>query len=361
MAVVLHLHQQPQLLQTGHHRLAGLEAIQPFELTGLFVHRAVFAHHRDLRKTMALADGEIVGIVSGRHLDATGAEILLHVVVGHDRDLPPHKGKRQGLAHQVGIAFVAGIHRHRRVAQHRFGAGGGDFQIALTPAEGIAEMPEMAIHLLHLHLQVTHRRTGGGTPVHEVFTAIDQPLLVQADEGLLHRFAQPLIQGEALSPPVHRVTQAPQLANDAPTAFRLPLPGPLQKRLSAEITACFALLLQLLLENRLHGNGRMIRTGQAEHIFPSQALVAHDRVDERRVEGMTHVQAAGDVRWRYHHRKRIARRLRIRVECPLVLPGLLPTRFRTNRVVGLGQFGHRRQNVDPAMLAKDPADPAVRL
>ncbi|CAI8417385.1 MAG: Uncharacterised protein [Cyanobium sp. ARS6] len=219
----------------------------------------------------------------------------------------------------------------------------------------------MAIHLLHLHLQVTHRRTGGGTPVHEVFTAVDQPLLVQADEGLLHRFAQPLIQGEALSPPIHRVTQAPQLANDASTAFSLPLPGPLQKRLSAKVVAGFVLLLQLLLEDRLHSNGRVIRTGQAEHVFSSQALVANDRVDERRVEGMTHVQAAGDIRWRDHHRKRIARRLRIGVERPLVLPGLLPTSFRTNRVIGLGQFGHGTQNVDSAMLAKDPAELAEPL
>ncbi|CRY93437.1 hypothetical protein SynWH8103_02759 [Synechococcus sp. WH 8103] len=28
------------------------------------------------------------------------------------------------------------------------------------------------------------------------------------------------------------------------------------------------------------------------------------------------------------------------MESSLVFPGLLPARFRTNRVVGLGQFGH---------------------
>merc|ERR1712185_85985 len=113
--------------------------------------------------------------------------------------------------------------------------------MAVAAAERIAEMPEVSVHLLHLHLEVAHRRTGGGAPVHQVFTAVDQPLLMQPHEGLLHRLTQALIEGEALALPINGITQAPQLVHDAATAFGLPLPGPLEERLTAEVVAGFAL------------------------------------------------------------------------------------------------------------------------
>ena len=212
--------------------------------------------------------------------------------------------------------------------------------MAIAAAERVAEMPEVAVHLLHLHLQIAHRRTGGGAPIHQVFTAVDQPLLVQAHEGLLHRFTEAFIKGEALALPIHGITQPPQLAHDAATAFSLPLPGPLQETIAAEVVAGLALLLELLLEDRLHRDRGVIGAGQAEHVLSRQALVADDRVDQGRVEGMAHVQAAGHVWRRNHHRERFTGGLWVGVERSLVLPGLLPAGFRANRVVGLGQFGH---------------------
>ena len=217
--------------------------------------------------------------------------------------------------------------------------------MAVAAAERIAEMPEVAVHLLHLHLQITHRRTGGGTPVHQVFAAVDQPLLVQPHEGLLHRLTQALIEGEALALPIHGIAEPPQLAHDAATAFGLPLPGPLEERLTAEVVAGLALLFELLLKDRLHRDRGVIGAGQAKNVLSRQALIAHDRVDQGRVEGMAHVQAAGDVRRRDHHRERFTGGLRVGMERSLVLPGLLPAGLRASRVVGLGQFGHRRHGI----------------
>ncbi|CAI8389271.1 MAG: Uncharacterised protein [Synechococcus sp. MIT S9220] len=105
-----------------------------------------------------------------------------------------------------------------------------------------------------------------------------------------------------------------------------------------------ALLLELLLQDRLHRDRSMIRAGEAEHIFSRQALVAHDRVDQGRVEGVAHVQAAGDVRRGDHHRKRIPRRLGVGMKSTLLLPGLLPAGLGAHRVIGLGQLGHRTRS-----------------
>ena len=42
---------------------------------------------------MALANGEVVGVMGGRHLDATGAELSINVLIGNDRNLAPPKAR----------------------------------------------------------------------------------------------------------------------------------------------------------------------------------------------------------------------------------------------------------------------------
>ena len=341
VAVVLHRHQEPLRLHGRHHRLAGLEAIQPREATGGFIHGAVLGHHRDQRQVVALANGEVVGVVGGGHLHAAGAEGRIHVVVGHDRNLAAHQRQGEGLAHQGGIAGILGVHRHGGVPQQGFRTGGGHLQEALAAAERIAEVPEVAVHLLHLHLQVAHRRPRSGAPIHQVFPAVDQPLLVQPVEGLHHRRAAAVVEGEALPPPIHGIAEAPQLAHDRAAAFSLPLPGLLQEGPTAQVLFAQPVGLELPLEDGLHRDRGMVGAGQTQHVLALQALEAHDRVDQGRVEGVAHVQAAGDVRRRDHHRERFTGGGRIGMESPALLPGPLPAGLGAHRVVGLGQgVGH---------------------
>ena len=82
---------------------------------------------------------------------------------------------------------------------------------------------------------------------------------MEPNEGLFHRLAQSLIQRETLSLPVNGIPQPAQLIDDATSAFCFPLPGPLQKGLTTQVVTRLALLFQLLLKNRLHGDRGMIR------------------------------------------------------------------------------------------------------
>ena len=84
----------------------------------------------------------------------------------------------------------------------------------------------------------------------------------------------------------------------------------------------------------------MVGAWQAEHVLAAQALEAHDRIDQGRVEGMAHVQAAGHVGRGDHHRKGFTRRRRIGMENSALLPGLLPAALGAGGIVGLGQVGH---------------------
>lgn len=75
---------------------------------------------------------------------------------------------------------------------------------------------------------------------------------------------------------------------------------------------------------------------------------------------MAHVQAAGHVRRRDHHRERFTGSLRVGMKGPLVLPDLLPAGLRANRVIGLGQFGHGRNTDAGHMVSKDALGPPKR-
>ncbi len=57
---------------------------------------------------------------------------------------------------------------------------------------------------LMLHLNVGEGRPTAGTPVDDIFPAVDETFLMQPDEHLPHCPGEPLIQGEPLAVPIAR-------------------------------------------------------------------------------------------------------------------------------------------------------------
>ena len=160
---------------------------------------------------------------------------------------------------------------------------------------------------------------------------------MQPHKGFHHCFVEPRIEGEALADPIHRIAQAAQLADDGAATFGLPGPGPLKESIATQVILAGALRLELLFQDRLHGDRGVVGAGQAEDVLALQALEAHHRVDQGGVEGVAHVQAAGHVRRRNHDAEGFAGGVGIGMEGPRLLPGGLPAGLGAGRVVGLGQ------------------------
>ena len=88
---------------------------------------------------------------------------------------------------QVAVALVLGMHGDAGVAEHGLGPGGGDGdELAVAALDRVAEVPEMAVDLLLLHLEVGDRGLQRAVPVDQPLVLVDQPGLVQADEGPEH-------------------------------------------------------------------------------------------------------------------------------------------------------------------------------
>ena len=104
----------------------------------------------------------------------------------------------------------------------------------------IAEMPEMALDLDLLHLEVGDGGEQLRVPVDQPLVLVDQARAVELDEHLEHRARQPLVHGEALARPVAGGAEPLELVDDGAARFRLPRPHLLEELLAPERAAARA-------------------------------------------------------------------------------------------------------------------------
>ena len=105
-----------------------------------------------------------------------------------------------GLLRNAGaVAITDG---NRAVAKHRLRTGCRDDEITVAVGEGIPEVPQLPGLSFGDDFQVGYRRVQYGIPVNQSLAAVDEPLLVQANEDFLHCLAQARVHGEALAGPV---------------------------------------------------------------------------------------------------------------------------------------------------------------
>ena len=203
-------------------------------------------------------------------------------------------------ADEVAVALVVGMHRDAGVAEHGLGPRRRDRDEAIRLAlDRVADVPELALDLDLLHLEVRDRGLEARVPVHEALVAVDQPVAVELDEHLDDGARQALVHGEAGARPVAGAAEAAELAED--DAFRLLflLPHLGEERLAAHRAAVGAVLGgEAALDHHLGRDAGMVGARLPEHVLAAHALEAAEHVLQRVVERVPHMQRAGDVRRR---------------------------------------------------------------
>ncbi len=258
---------------------------------------------------MAASDLVVVEVVPGCDLQATAAKRGIDIVVGDHRD--EASGERQPDAEpdKVTIAFVVRVHCDRGVAQHRFRSRGRDDQVTVRILHRVAQMPDPARFGLGHDLEVGERGMQDGVPVDEPLAAVDEAVLVQPDEHLGNRGGETLVHREAISRPVDRCTEPAHLAGDRSAGLLFPAPHAPDEFRSPERGAVLTLLVQLPLDHHLGCDARVIGACLPEHAPAFHPVKSRQRVHQRVLERVTHVQRAGYVRRRNHDavRRSVAR------------------------------------------------------
>ncbi len=355
------LHQQAEFFQVGQHRLSRLVAVQSAVLLRRVV---VECGHRgeqvDQRQVVAHADLVVVEVVRRGHLDHAGTEGAVDVVVGDHRDAAAGQRQQHVLSDQRRIARVLRMDHRGGVAQHRLRTGGGhdqvvagfaqqfvavgiQFDVLVGHAVGqwIADRPQEAVLLHVLHFQVGDRGLQHRIPVDQALAAVDQAVLMPAHERLDHRRRRLRVHGEGAARPVAGGAQPAHLPLDGVARLRLPVPDPGDEALAAQRIAALALAFQgqVAADHHLGGDAGVVGAHLPQHVEAAHAVVAHQRVHQRVLEGVAHVQGAGHVRRR--QQDRIGHALATRLEAAAGFPLRVQARFEGLGFVAGGQgVGH---------------------
>ena len=145
-----------------------------------------------------------------------------------------------------------------------------------------------------------------GAPVDDVRAAVDEALMVEADEGFAHGEGAGLVHGEVLAAPVDGDAEALHLLEDGSAVVTPPLPDALDEGLAAQLLARAAFLGELALDHHLRGDAGVVGAGNPEGAAAAHAAPAGEDVHLRLVEHVAHVQAARDVGRRQQDGKRRA-------------------------------------------------------
>ena len=278
-------------------------------------------------------DGIVVEIMRAGDLDRARAEILVGVFVGDDRDQAAmlfwSDRDFAELADDGCVTFVRRVHRNRAIAQHGFRAGGGDRDIvahlaqsnvavlvsfdifiAFAPRERVFEMPHMAGGFDIFDLEIRDRGFEMRIPVDQAFSAINQTLVIHVDKDLDHGVVEILLgrfgitgraaHGERLARPVAGCAQALELADDIAARFRFLVPDEADEFLAAHIGAAAIGFGQFAFDHHLGGDARMVGAGLPERVMAAHPVPADQDILQRVVEGMAHMQRAGDIGRRDH-------------------------------------------------------------
>ena len=107
----------------------------------------------------------------------------------------------------------------------------------------------------------------------------------------------------------------------------------------------------LALDQHLGRDARVVGAGLPERGLAEHPVVARERVHQRVLKGVAHMQAAGDVRRRQHDAVGVARGIVIGREIAALLPYGIPAGLDGMGVEGLVHVGHQALPFGPTLRA----------
>ena len=339
MLQILDLSQEAALAEVVDDGLAGLVAVHAGVLGVVVGDLGAVGQHHLHGQVAAAAHLEVVGVVGGGDLHAARTLVQLGVLVGHDGNPAAHQRQDHVLTNEILVALIGGVDGHGGIAQQGLGTGGGDLHVSAAAHQWVTDVPEVAVLLLVVHLGVGDGGLAVGAPVDDALAAVDQTLLVEAAEDLTDGLGAALVQGEALTAPVAGGAHLLQLGDDAVAVLLLPLPGALQKLLTAKVLLGETLLAHGLHDLGLGGDGSVVGAGEPQGGVARHTLIADQDVLEGIVQGVAHVELARDVGRGNDDGVGLLVGVAVGGEVALVHPVLVDPVLKFGRGIGLGEFG----------------------
>ena len=294
------------MFEVGNDSRAGDETFEAGVWAGGFAHVRVVGHHIDLRKVVALAGFEVVGIVRGSDFHRAGAEFAIDGCIRDDGDFSVRERQQNFFADEVLIALVVGVHCDGGIAQHRLGARGRDDNVLFRSSDRVADVPQAAGAFVVDDFEIADGGEAARAPIDQITAAIDQAVAIEAEESFKSGAVERGLESEALAGPVAGNAEADHLVFYYAAAFDFPFPDAALEFFAAQILALDSFLGEHAFDDELGGYSGVVHAGEPEGAFAAHAMPADEHVNLRVLEHVADVNRAGDV-WRgKRDRKRAA-------------------------------------------------------
>ena len=338
--MVLHLDEVTGGIEGRREGLAGLKPVLPLEFAADRVDRAVGVEHVDDFEVVLLAEFVVVRVVGGGHLQATGSELAVDVLVEDDRDAASGHGNDGPLAVQVGVALVLRVNADGRVGEDGLRTGRGNGQPIVRAFDLVAHVVQLGLLLGVEDLLVGDGREGLGVPIDHAQAAVDVPLGVQVEEGVDDAAGVVLVQREVGAVPVAAGSEFAELLQDDAAVFAGPIPRVLEEGVAAEVGLLDALVAELADHLGFRGDGGVVGSRHPAGVLALHPRAADKDILDGVVQHVAHVEHAGDVGRGNHHGVGLPV-VRDAAEGLGVFPDLVPAVFDGGRIVMGGDLlGH---------------------
>ncbi len=205
----------------------------------------------------------------------------------------------------------------------------------------VSEIVERVFLFDMFDLVVGDGRLGFGIPVHDTRPAVDKACLVHTDEGLHDRLIPLFVHRVGIARPVERSPHRAHLREHRALVLFYERIDTGKQIFAPDIVSCLLFfLIYVLFDAGLRGDSRRISARHPERLIALHAVIADERIFDRKHEGRSHVERAGDVRRRKDYRKNVFSLSRqvVGIEIAAFLPALIDTGFGRLRVVGFEEL-----------------------
>ena len=292
IGVGFYLFQQTGFGQILLNLLAHIETVHTDIKSGCFAQCTVVVEYVDRRQVVLFAQHIVVHIVGGCHLQTTGTEFNVHVVIFDNGDNTVYQRYNHLLALQPFVLWVVGVDTHGRIAHDGFGTGSGHDGVASFGITFylVTQVVELAVLFLVDNLFITEGCQRLGIPVHHAHTAIDESLVVEVTENLDDTLATLFVHSEGCTVPIARSTQFAQLLQDDASVLVCPLPRMFQELIAGQVSLLDALSGQFVHHLGFCSDRGMVSTRHPARIVTLHAGTAHKDVLDGIVEHVSHVE-----------------------------------------------------------------------
>jgi len=205
------------------------------------------------------------------------------------------QGQDEGLVPHGKVTLVLWVKGNSCISQQSFRACGSYRDGFSRTFHGIPNGVELSLDWFRFYLQIRQGRATAHTPVYQPLAAIDQALVVELDKYFPDGSRKALVQREALSRPIARTAEQPQLFEYRVPTLLFPFPNPFLEGFATEVLAGLSFRCQLSFHDKLRANTGVVGPGQPERVKPLHSSPSNDDVMKRVYQHVPHMQGASDV------------------------------------------------------------------